>query len=105
LLCVAARLRFAIYELGAHPFTIAFVDTQGHPIAPPFEGRLEVNGIGYDSATANIALKIRDFQLPGEASWRAVLTVDGNEVGKVPLRIRRAPSGLSLSPTPTAPHS
>jgi len=53
LMCVAARIRFQVYELGAHDVRMEFVDSSGDQLVPPLEGSMNVNGIGGDSACAN----------------------------------------------------
>ncbi|MBL8968234.1 MAG: hypothetical protein JNG85_14605 [Spirochaetaceae bacterium] len=88
LCCVAARLRFSVYELGNHDLRFSIRDADGRELIPPFEGSITVDGIGIDSAASNIALRLTNIPLPGEGRWRASLAVDGNEVGQIPLYIR-----------------
>ena len=88
LFCVAARLRFPVYELGSHEIRFAIRDAEGRDLLPPFEGSISVDGIGIDSAASNIALRLANVPLPGESSWRAILFVDGAEVAHTPLYLR-----------------
>jgi len=90
LLCVAARIRFQVYELGAHAMRIDIVDASGDRLAPPLEGSLNVNGIGGDSACANMALNVVNLRVEREGSWRLALSIDGQERASVPLYVRKA---------------
>ncbi|PKL23422.1 MAG: hypothetical protein CVV47_14370 [Spirochaetae bacterium HGW-Spirochaetae-3] len=92
LLCVAARVRFQVYELGAHAMRIDLVDASGDRLAPPLEGSMHVNGIGGDSACANLALNVFNLRLEREGSWRLVLSIDGQERASTPLYVRKAAS-------------
>lgn len=89
LMCVAARIRFQVYELGAHQVSMELVDNAGDRLAPSVEGALNVNGIGGDSACANLALNIVNLRLEREGSWRLVFSIDGQERASVPLYIRK----------------
>ncbi len=88
LFCVAARLRFPVYELGRHAVRFSIENAEGQELIPAFEGGIAVEGIGIDSASSNIALRLSNVPLPGEGIWRASLSVDGTEVAQAPLYIR-----------------
>lgn len=90
LMCVAARIRFQVYELGAHAMRIEIIDASGDRLAPPLDGSMNVNGIGGDSACANMALNIVNARVEREGSWKLVLSIDGQERASVPLYIRKA---------------
>jgi len=90
LMCVAARVRFQVYELGAHDVRIELVGNDGDRLAPVLEGSLNVNGIGGDSACANMALNIFNLRVEREGSWRLVFSIDGQERASVPLFVRKA---------------
>lgn len=90
LMCVAARIRFQVYELGKHDMKIELVDNGGDRLAPALEGSLNVNGIGGDSACANLALNIVNLRVEREGSWKLTLSIDGQERASVPLFIRKA---------------
>lgn len=89
LMCVAARIRFQVYELGTHEVRMDLVDNAGERLAPSLEGSLNVNGIGGDSACANMALNIVNLRLEREGSWRLVFSIDGQERASVPLYVRK----------------
>jgi hypothetical protein len=90
LMCVAARIRFQVYELGNHEMRIEIVDNEGNRLAPPLDGQMGVNGIGGDSACANLALNIANLRVEREGSWKLALSIDGQERASVPLYIRKA---------------
>ena len=90
LLCVAARIRFQVYELGRHEVRVELVDASGERMVPPVEGVMNVNGIGGGSACANMALNLANLRLEREGSWKLALFVDDQERASVPLFIRRA---------------
>jgi len=90
LMCVAARIRFQIYELGSHAIKLELVDGSGDRLAPALDGSMNVDGIGGDSACANLALNISNLRIDREGSWRLVLSIDGQERASVPLYIRKA---------------
>ncbi len=90
LLCVAARIRFQVYELGRRELRVELVDASGDPMVPPVEGVMNVNGIGGGSACANMALNMANLRLEREGAWRLVLYVDGQERASVPLFVRKA---------------
>lgn len=89
LMCVAARIRFQVYELGTHTVRMELVDNAGERLVPPVEGSLNVNGIGGDSACANMALNMVNLRLEREGSWRLIFSIDGQERASVPLYIRK----------------
>ena len=95
LMCVAARIRFPVYELGAHSVRLEIVDAEGERLAPPLDGSMSVDGIGGDSACANLALTMHNLRVEREASWRLALSIDGQERASVPLYIRKAASHRS----------
>jgi hypothetical protein len=90
LMCVAARIRFQVYELGSHAMRMELVDGTGDRLAPPLDGSMNVDGIGGDSACANLALNISNLRVEREGSWKLTLSIDGQERASVPLYIRRA---------------
>ncbi|HPE35975.1 MAG TPA: hypothetical protein PK625_02425 [Spirochaetales bacterium] len=93
LLCVAARIRFPVYELGAHQVSVDITDADGAQLVPPLKGELNVNGIGGDSACANMTLNLFNLRLEHEGSWRVSLAIDGQERAHIPLFVRRPPAG------------
>ena len=90
LLSIAARVRFQVYELGTHTVRMELIDTSGDRLAPPLEGTMNINGIGGDSACANMVLNMSNLRIEHEGSWRLVLSIDDQERASVPLFIRRA---------------
>ena len=88
-MCVAARIRFPIYELGEHSVRVEIKDPDGGFLVPALDGKLAVNGIGGDSACANLTLNLMNLQLKGETSWRVSLSIDGHEKAMIPLYIRK----------------
>jgi len=90
LMCIAARIRFPVYELGNHPVHVELHDADGGLLAPALDGSLNVNGIGGDSACANLTLNLLNLRFEREGTWKATLSIDGVERASVPLYIRRA---------------
>ncbi|MFH2113275.1 MAG: hypothetical protein ABIJ86_02050 [Spirochaetota bacterium] len=89
-MCVAARIRFPIYELGEHTVRVEIIGPDGSFLVPPMDGKLAVNGIGGDSACANLTLNLMNLHLKDETSWRINLAIDGHEKAMIPLYIRKA---------------
>ncbi len=87
---IAARVRFQVYELGAHSVRMELMDASGDRLAPPLDGSMNINGIGGDSACANLVLNMTNLRIEREGSWRLVLSIDDQERATVPLFIRRA---------------
>jgi hypothetical protein len=90
LMSIATRVRFQVYELGAHTVRMELIDASGDRLAPPLDGLMNINGIGGDSACANLVLNMTNLRIEREGSWRLVLTIDDQERATVPLFIRRA---------------
>jgi len=90
LMCVAARIRFQVYELGVHAVRLEIVGGSGERLAPAIDGSMSVDGIGGDSACANLALNIVNLRVDREGSWRLILSIDGQERASVPLYVRKA---------------
>lgn len=90
IMCVAARIRFPIYELGNHTVRVEIKDAHDMLLVPPLEGKMAVNGIGGDSACANLTLNLMNLRLERETSWRVNLSIDGHEKAAIPLYIRKA---------------
>jgi hypothetical protein len=89
LMCVAVRVRFQVYELGDHNVRLEIKNADGDNLVPPLDGTLSVNGIGGDSACANMALNIANLKLEREGSWKLTLTIDGQERSSIPLFVRK----------------
>lgn len=92
-LCIAARVRFAVYELGKHAVRVDIVNAAGERLCPPLEGAMAINVIGTDSSCANLPLTLINVRLEREGSWRVSLSVDGDEKATVPLYVRLARPG------------
>jgi hypothetical protein len=88
-MCVAARIRFPVYELGEHTIRVEIKDADSSLLVPPIDGKLAVNGIGGDSACANLTLNLINLNFRTEASWRVSLFIDGHEKAVIPLYIRK----------------
>ncbi len=99
LMSIAARIRFAIYELGDHQIHIEIKDANGSDLAPPLDGQINVNGIGGDSACTNLTLNLMNIQLTCETSWRITLSIDGQERAHIPLFIRKV-NPVQIKKTP-----
>lgn len=92
LLCVAARIRFPVYELGSHDVRIEIADASGERLAPALDGKMSVDGIGGDSACANLAVNLFNLRLEREGNYRLALAIDGQDRASIPLYIRKASS-------------
>lgn len=91
LLCIALRLRFQVYELGSHEIMLTLKDENGQPAASPLRAGIEVNGIGRDSACANLALRLFNLRWEREGRWHFLLEIDGHEKAQLPLYVYRNP--------------
>lgn len=91
-MCVAARIRFPVYELGNHDVRVEIRDAAGEPLVPPLLGSLAVNGIGGDSACTNLTLNLMNLRWEREGTWRVNLFIDGQERAQLPLYVRKAGS-------------
>ncbi len=89
LMCIAARIRFPVYELGNHAIRVDIRNAEGEALVPPLEGGLTVNGIGADSACANLTLNLMNVQWTREGTWHVVLSIDGAERAQIPLYVRQ----------------
>ncbi len=90
-MCVAARIRFAVYELGSHAIKVDIRSPEGEALLPSLEGSMSVNGIGRDSACANLTLNLMNVRWAKEGSWNIVLSIDEQERAGIPLYVRKAP--------------
>jgi hypothetical protein len=90
-MCVAARIRFAVYELGSHAIRVDIRTHEGEALMPALEGSMSVNGIGKDSACANLTLNLINVRWAKEGSWNIALSIDGLERAQIPLYVRKAP--------------
>lgn len=88
-MAIAARIRFPVYELGEHSARVEIRDSQGRMLAPPLDGRININNIGTDSACANLTLNLMNIRFEFENTWRISLLIDGQERASIPLFIRR----------------
>ncbi len=89
-MCVAARIRFAVYELGSHAIRVDIRAPGGEALLPALEGSMSVNGIGKDSACANLTLNLMNVRWETEGSWNVALSIDGHERAQIPLYVRKA---------------
>ncbi len=89
ILCLCARIRFPVYELGQRSIHVEISDNQGQHLVPPLDGRVSIDGIGGDSACANVTLTLFNIKMERECSWRVSLSVDGQERAAIPLYIRK----------------
>ncbi len=88
-LCIAARVRFPVYELGQKQVRIEISDAEGTQLAPAMDGRISVDGIGGDSACTNLTLNLFNLRLEREGTWKVSLSLDGQERASIPLYVRR----------------
>lgn len=88
-LCIAMRLRFPVYEMGQRSIRVEIRDAQGDQLAPAMDGSVRIDGIGGDSACANLTLNLFNLRLEREGRWQIVLSVDGQERASVPLFVRK----------------
>lgn len=88
-MCIAARIRFPVYELGQKAVNVAIVNGNGDFLAPPMDGKISIDGIGGDSACTNLTLNLFNLRLEREGSWKVVLSIDGQERAAIPLYIRK----------------
>ncbi len=89
IMCAATRLRFAVYELGAHQFRIEFRDPDNELILPPFDNTVNLENISDDSGVAGLVLQLTQVQFSKYGKHRVVLYVDGQQIAEAPLYVRQ----------------
>jgi hypothetical protein len=90
LMCVAARIRFMIHELGRHSVRIEILDPNGGFVIPPFEKEISLDSIGDDSGAADAVLQLTGLRFAGPGKHALRLLVDGAELASAPLYVRAA---------------
>lgn len=94
----------------AHTLTIDLIDAEGHPVAPfqpdvelppvqakmPFNvGRPPILEVG-DEQTIAVAVNFANLPLPRLGIYEFVISLDGAEMRRLPLRVRTLPPGFQL---------
>jgi len=94
-MCVATRLRFAVYELGKHALRIEFRDPEDLLLIPPFDNNVKLENISDDSGVTGIILQLAQVKFEKFGKHRVKLLVDGNELAEAPLYVRKATQEMS----------
>jgi len=89
-LSVVIRLRFDLWEFGAHTFRIETRDLNGELTMEAINGNIEVRGAGNASAVSHLVFSIANLQFKESGMLNMVLFIDNKEIGSIPLYIRKS---------------
>lgn len=89
-MCVAIRLRFAVYELGKHTIRVEFHDPEDLLLIPPFDNSVKLESISDDSGVTGLILQLAQVKFEKFGKHRVKLLLDGAEIAEAPLYVRRA---------------
>jgi len=83
------RLRFDLWEFGAHDFRIETRNLEGEMSMETINGKVEVREVGNASAVSHLVFSISNlhFKTPGLINF--ILFIDNKEVDTIPLYLRK----------------
>jgi hypothetical protein len=88
-LSVVIRLRFDLWEFGAHTFRIETRDLNGETSMETINGNIEVRGVGNASAVSHLVFSISNLHFKNSGLINFVLFIDDKETDSIPLYIRK----------------
>jgi len=88
-LSVVIRIRFDLWEFGAHTFRIETRDLEGEMSMEPIGGNIDVKGVGNASAVSHLVFNISNLHIKNHGLVNFVLFIDDKETGSLPLYIRK----------------
>ena len=88
-LSVVIRLRFDLWEFGAHVFRIETRDLEGEMSMETINGNIDVKGVGNASAVSHLVFSITNLHIKTHGLVNFVLFIDDKEVDSIPLYIRK----------------
>ena len=88
-LSVVIRLRFDLWEFGAHAFRIETRDLNGELSMEPISGKVEVKGVGNATVVSHLVFTITNLQCKNPGLINFTLFIDDKEIGSIPLYIRK----------------
>jgi len=88
-LSVVIRMRFDLWEFGAHTFRIETRDLEGEMSMEAISGNIEVKGVGNASAVSHLVFNISNLHIKNHGLVNFVLYIDDKETASLPLYIRK----------------
>lgn len=89
-LAVVIRMRFDMWEYGAHSFRIETVDLDGELNIEPISGHVDVHGEGSAAAIAHLVFTFSNLHFASSGVVNFVLYIDNKELSSIPLHIRKS---------------
>lgn len=89
---IALRIRFERVEEGDHSFRLVLINADGQPVVPGMEGNMNMRVPPEAESTAvNLAINLQGLPLKEFGTYYFDLAIDGRQVARLPLTVRRAP--------------
>ncbi len=89
---VVTRARFSKIEQGQHNVRITIIDEDGNIIGPDLKDAISVKvPPNEDSIIRNLILNIHGLRFNQPGQYRVDLSIDGQQVASLPLKVREVP--------------
>ena len=88
-LSVVIRMRYDLWEFGAHTFRIETRDLEGEMSMEAITGNIDVKGVGNASAVSHLVFNISNLHIKNHGLVNFILFIDDKEIGSLPLYIRK----------------
>jgi hypothetical protein len=89
-LSVVIRLRFDLWEFGAHSFRIETRDLEGDMNMDTISGNVEVRGVGNATAVSHLVFSISNLRFKSPSVVNFILYIDDKEISSIPLYVRKS---------------
>ena len=84
-LSVVIRLRFDLWEFTNHKFRIETKTLNGETVIDPFQGNVDVKGVGNATAVSHLVFTISNLHFKSLGVINFILYVDDREISSIPL--------------------
>jgi hypothetical protein len=88
-LSIAIRLRFDLWEFGAHSFKIETRDLDGDMCLESVTGQVSAKSVGNATAVSHLVYSISNLKLKASGIMNFILYIDEKEITSIPLYLRK----------------
>jgi len=89
------QMRATVVEAGDKNFEVDLIDEDGKQVIPPLKGKITIpRPASGTESTGRIAMRFDNVEFPRYGAYSIHALVEGHEMTRIPLNVRRPPSVL-----------